>query len=208
MASGEDEDIEFMNKSHLWNNGCDSLGPLNYGIDPSWMRLPQQRPGHNVSSSQNDYYRTLAAAALQEFRTGDPSKPLAESLPNAQILYRQHQVQTQQQSQLNQQLMPQMNEVPGPLLQLSTTQTQTSIDMGNTVRPSSSYSDSELHMSSPSPRAFSMQGMISRAQGNGPESSPDGNQFPSLMRPNQNSLQPCGTMTGSNQVSLGNPLFR
>ena len=208
MASGE-EDIEFMKKSHLWSNSCDSLGPLNYGMDQSWMRLPQQRPGHNVSSSQNDYYRTLAAAALQEFRTGDPSKSLvAESLPNPQILYRQHQAQTQQQSQHNQQLMPQMNDVPGPLLQLSTTQTQASIDMGSTIRPSSSYSESELHMSSPSPRAFSMQGLMSRAQGNVPVSSADGNQFSNLMRPNQNGLQPCGVMAGSNQVNLATSHFR
>lgn len=198
-----------MKKSHLWATSCDSLGPLNYGMDQPWMRLSQQRPGHSVSSSQNDYYRSLAAAALQEFRTGDPSKPLgAEVLPNSQILYRQHQAQSQQQSQHNQQLMPQMNDVPGPLLQLSTTQTQASIDLGSAVRPSLSYSESELHMSSPSPRAFSMPGLMSRAQGTGPVSCADGNQISSVMRPNQNGLQPCGVMVGSNQVYLATSHFR
>lgn len=186
-----------MKKSQLWYNSSDSLGPLNFGMDPSWMRMPQQRPGLNVSPPQNEYYRTLASAALQEIRTGDPSKPLvAESLPNSQILYRQQQTQTQQQSQHNQQLMPQMNDVPGPLLQLSTNQTQTSIDMGSAIRSTSSYPESELHMSSPSPRAFSLQGMNCRAQGNGPVSLADGNQFSNMMRANQNGLQPC------NQVQL------
>ncbi|KAG0605997.1 hypothetical protein M758_9G104900 [Ceratodon purpureus] len=199
---GEEEDVEFMKKSHLWATGCDSLGQLNYGMDQPWMRVSQQRPGLSVSSTQNEYYRTLAAAALQEFRTGDPSKPMgAEILPNSQILYRQHQAQTQQNSQHNQQLMPQMNDVPGPLLQLSTNQTQASMDMGSTGRPSLSYSESELHMSSPSPRAFSMPGLMSRAQVTGSVSCADGNQFSSVLRSNQNSLQPCGVMAGSNQVA-------
>jgi len=198
LASGEDEDIEtFMKKSQLWYNSSDSLGSLNFGIDPSWMRVPQQRPGLSVSPSQNEYYRTLAAAALQEFRSGDASKPLvAESLPNSQILYRQQAAQTQQQSQHSQQLMPQMNDIPGPLLQLSTTQTQGSIDMGSTIRSTSSYPEAELHMS-PSPRAFSLQGMMGRVQGNGAVTSADGNQFSNMMRANQNGLPPC------NQVKLG-----
>lgn len=177
-----------MKKSQIWYSNGDSLGPLNFGMDPSWIRLPQQRPGLNVPP--NDLYRSLAAAALQEIRTGDPSKPMvAESLPNSQILYRQQQAQNQQQSQHNQQFMPQMNDVPGPLLQLSTS--QTSIDMGSNMRSTSSYPESELHMSSPSPRGFSWQGLLCRPQGNGTVSSPDGSQFSNMMRVNQNGLQHC-----------------
>lgn len=176
LATGEEEDIEtFMKRSQLWYNRSDALGPLNLGMDHSWIRQPQQRSGMNVSSSQ---YSSLATAAFQEFRTRDPSK--GESLSNAQILYRQQQQAQSQQQQSH--LLPHMNDVTQ--LQLAPTQTQTSIGMG-------SYQESELQMSSPSPRSFSMQGMMSRGQGNGPVSSSDGSQFSNLMRANPNGLQPC-----------------
>ncbi|XP_073389669.1 auxin response factor 6 isoform X2 [Physcomitrium patens] len=186
---GEDEDLEaLMKKSQLWPNSCDTLGPLSFGMEQPWMRMSQQRAG-------NEYYRTFAAAtALQEFR--DPSKQVVtDSMPNSQILYRQPQPQLQ--NQHNQQLMPQMNDVPGPLLQLSTT--QASMDLGSSVRPSSSYSDSEIHLPSPSSRSFSIQGMMGRTLGNVPTNSGDGNQFPSLMRPNQTGLSPCGLIAGNHQ---------
>ncbi|XP_024359906.1 auxin response factor 6 isoform X2 [Physcomitrium patens] len=189
---GEDEDLEtLMKKSPMWPS-------LGFGTDSPWMGILPQRPGHGVTSSLNEYNRTLAVAASQEFR--EPSKQVVtESMSNPQNLYRQQQLQTQQHSHRNPQSIAQINDVPGPLLQLSTS--QASIDLGSSVRPISSYSDSEIYVSSPSPRPFSTQAMMSRIPGNVPVSSADGNQFPSLMRTNQNGLPLYGSVTGNHQVS-------
>lgn len=199
---GEDDELEaFMKKSQMWANGSDSLGSLKFGglaMDTSWMMQPQQRFGPMVPSVQNGNYRALAAAALQEIRSGDASKQLlSQSLPSSQLQFRQQQSQPQPQ-----QLMQHINDIPGPLLQLSTSQTQTT-DLGNPVRSSSSYRESDLHVASTmAPNSFALQEMMGRTPTSAPLNSTEGNQLASLMRiTNQNGLQSCGTMQGLIQVS-------
>lgn len=189
----------FMKKSQMWANGSDPLGPLKLSdLDNSWMMSPQQRFGPLVPSAQNGQYRALAAAALQEIRSGESSKQmLSQSLPSSQLQFRQHQSQPQPQ-----QLMQHINDIPGPLLQLSTSQIQTT-DLGNPVRSSSSYREGDMHMASPTmpPNSFALQEMMGRTTSSAPLNPIEGSQFASVMRiPNQNGLQPCGTMQGLIQV--------
>lgn len=183
----------------MWANGSDPLGPLKLSdLDNSWMMSPQQRFGPLVPSAQNGQYRALAAAALQEIRSGESSKQmLSQSLPSSQLQFRQHQSQPQPQ-----QLMQHINDIPGPLLQLSTSQIQTT-DLGNPVRSSSSYREGDMHMASPTmpPNSFALQEMMGRTTSSAPLNPIEGSQFASVMRiPNQNGLQPCGTMQGLIQV--------
>ena len=186
-----------MKKSQMWVNGSDSLVSLKFSglaMDNSWMNmLPQQRFGSMLPSAQNGQYRALAAAALQEMRGGDSSKQLlpGQSLPPTQLQFRQQQSQPQPQ-----QLMQHINDIPGPLLQLSTSQTET-MDLGNPVRPSSSYRESNLHMASPAmaPTSFALQEMMGRTPTAAPLNSTEGSQLASMMRiSSQNGSQPCGNI--------------
>lgn len=167
------------------------------------MRLPPQRLDPAVSSPQNEYYRALAAAALQEMRSAEPSKQLLSqsALSSPHLQFRQQQPGTQQQSQ---QLMQQMNDTPGPLLQLSSSRPQSPMDLGSSIRTPSNYSESDLHMAtSPSMSgSFSLQGMLGRTQTSGPLSPGDSTQYANMLRSNQSALQACGTMQGSPQVLL------
>ncbi|KAG0628427.1 hypothetical protein M758_1G025600 [Ceratodon purpureus] len=200
MPGDDDELDSFMKKSQMWANGGDALGSLKFGglaMDTSWMMLPQQRFGSMVPSPQNGQYRALAAAALQEIRSGDSSKQLlSQSLPSSHLQFRHQQSQPQPQ-----QLMQHINNIPGPFLQLSTSQTQTA-DLGNPVRSSSNYRESGLHMASTmTPNSFALQEMMGRTPTSAPINSTEASQLASLMRiTNQNGLQPCGTSQGSIQV--------
>lgn len=190
-----------MKKTQMWPSGSDSFGPLKYGgmgMDTSWMRPPQQRFGPMVPSPQNGQYRALAAAALQEFRNGDSSKQLlSQSVPSSHLPFRQQQAQSQPQ-----QLMQHINDIPGPLLQLSTSQTQTT-DLGNPGMASASYRESDLHMASSTTMSssFGLQDMMVRAPTSTPLSSSEGNQLASMMQiTSQNGLQSSGPMPGLIQV--------
>lgn len=188
-----------MKKSHMWPNDSDPLGLQKFGglaMNTSWMRLPQQNVGSMVPSSQNEQYRALAAAALQEIRTADSSKQLlAQSPLLSQLHFRQHQSHPQPQ-----QLMQHINDVPGPQLQMSTCQTQTT-DLGNPAR-SSSYRESDVQLGPPATtsNSFSYQEMMGRAPSSNPLTSNGGHQLTSMMRTSQNGLQPCGTMQEFIQV--------
>ncbi|XP_024392267.1 auxin response factor 6 isoform X2 [Physcomitrium patens] len=190
---GEDDLEMLMKKSHMWPNDSDPLGLQKFGglaMNTSWMRLPQQNVGSMVPSSQNEQYRALAAAALQEIRTADSSKQLlAQSPLLSQLHFRQHQSHPQPQ-----QLMQHINDVPGPQLQMSTCQTQTT-DLGNPAR-SSSYRESDVQLGPPATtsNSFSYQEMMGRAPSSNPLTSNGGHQLTSMMRTSQNGLQPCGTM--------------
>lgn len=202
IISGEEDDLDtFMKKSQMWPNGSDPLGSLKFGglaMDASWMRLPQQRFGPMIPSPQNGQYRALAAAALQEFRNGDSSKQLlSQSVPSLHLPFRQEQSQPQPQ-----QLMQHINDIPGPLLQLSTSQTQTT-DLGNPGMSSASYRESDLHRASSTTmsNSFGLQDVMGRAPTSTPLSSSEGNQLASMMQiTSQSGLQPSGTMHGLIQV--------
>lgn len=166
-------------------------------LDPLWMRLPQPRLGPMVSSPQSGYYRALAAAALQEIRSVDPpTQLLPQSASSSQLFFGQPQSQSQPQ-----QLMQHINDIPGPLLQLTTSQTQT-VDLANPVGPSSSYRESDMHMTSPTTmsNSLALQGMMRRASTSATLSFSEGNQITSLMRKSHNGLQPYGTVQGVIQV--------
>lgn len=151
-----------------------------------------------VPSPQNGQYRALAAAALQEFRNGDPSKQLlSQAVPSSQLPFRQQQSEPQPQ-----QLMQHINDIPGPLLQLSTSQTQTT-DLGNSGMSSASYRESDLHMTSATTmsNSFGLQDMMGRAPTSAPLNSNEGNHLASMMQiTSQNGLQASGTMQGLIQV--------
>jgi len=188
-----------MKKSQMWPSGSDPLGSLKFGglaMDTSW--IPQQRFGPTVPSAQNGQYRALAAAALQEIRNGEPSKQLlSQSVPSSHLPFRQQQSQPQPQ-----QLMQHINDVPGPLLQLSTSQTHT-IDLGNPGMSSASYRESDLRMASPTTmsNSFGLQDMMGRASTSAPLSSSEGNQLANMMQiSSHNGLQSSGAMQGLIQV--------
>nr|XP_024366632.1 auxin response factor 6-like isoform X1 [Physcomitrium patens]XP_024366633.1 auxin response factor 6-like isoform X1 [Physcomitrium patens]XP_024366635.1 auxin response factor 6-like isoform X1 [Physcomitrium patens]PNR27047.1 hypothetical protein PHYPA_030528 [Physcomitrium patens] len=201
MQEEEDALEMLMKKSHMWPHGSDPSVSLKVGglrLDPLWMRLPQPRLGPMVSSPQSGYYRALAAAALQEIRSVDPpTQLLPQSASSSQLFFGQPQSQSQPQ-----QLMQHINDIPGPLLQLTTSQTQT-VDLANPVGPSSSYRESDMHMTSPTTmsNSLALQGMMRRASTSATLSFSEGNQITSLMRKSHNGLQPYGTVQGVIQAS-------
>lgn len=185
----------------MWQNSSNTLSPLSFGVgglpmETSWMRLPQPRVGTAVPSP---HYRALAAAALQEIRTGDPAKQLlSQPLHSTQMQFRQQEPQSE-----SQQLMLQINDVPGPLLQLSTNHPQM-IESGTCGR-ASSYTEAGLQIpSSPSSisGSFSLSGMMGRSQNNATVNPSEGNQYATMMHTSTSALQPCRTMQGGIQVLL------
>ncbi len=182
---GEEEDIEsWLKKSQMWAGGSDSLGVPNFhglGMDSSTprMRPPQQRLESAVPSPQNEFYRALAAEALQEIRTRDSSKQFhPQSLLSSQQLHFQSQQQDQQS-------MHQMVDASGPLLQLSFSGPQPQVDLVCSMRPENSYCESELQMV---PSSFSLLGLLGRtAQTNSPTR--ENSHFFNILRPNQSEMQ-------------------
>ncbi|CAK9205694.1 unnamed protein product [Sphagnum troendelagicum] len=169
---------------NMWAGGSDSLGVPNFhslGMDSSTPRIrpPQQRLESAVPSPQNEFYRALAAEALQEIRTRDSSKQFhPQSLLSSQQLHFQSQQQDQQS-------MHQMVDAPGPLLQLSFSGPQPQVDLVCSMRPETSYCESELQMV---PSSFSLQGLLgTTAQTNSPTR--ENNHFFNILRPNQSEMQ-------------------
>lgn len=65
----KDDDLG-MNSPLLWDRGLQSLNFSGVGVSP-WM---QPRLDPSILNLQTDMYQAMAAAALQDFRTVDPSK--------------------------------------------------------------------------------------------------------------------------------------
>lgn len=180
-----------LKKSSFWSreDGSDALGSLNFrnlGMD-SWMRnLPRvepQQPG--LPPQQNEYYRALAAAALQEIRCGDASK---HSMAHAQPSVSSSQMQFRSQSPLTNQHGGQ-HHVPnasGQMLQLSSSRPLSPLEVGVNMAQCSGYSESDIHMAS-SPSAsgsFPLHSMLGRTH-LGCESG----QLTHMMRPVHNAQQ-------------------
>ncbi len=168
----------------MWAGGSDSLGLPDFhslGMDSSMprMRPPQQRLESAVPSPQNEFYCALAAEALQEIRTRDSSKQFhPQSLLSSQQLHFQSQQQDQQS-------MHQMVDASGPLLQLSFSGPQPQVDLVCSMRPETSYCESELQMV---PSSFSLQGLLgTTARTNSPTR--ENNHFFNILRPNQSEMQ-------------------
>jgi hypothetical protein len=184
-GSRGEEDIEsWLKKSQMWAGGSDSLGLPDFhslGMDSSMprMRPPQQRLESAVPSPQNEFYCALAAEALQEIRTRDSSKQFhPQSLLSSQQLHFQSQQQDQQS-------MHQMVDASGPLLQLSFSGPQPQVDLVCSMRPETSYCESELQMV---PSSFSLQGLLgTTARTNSPTR--ENNHFFNILRPNQSEMQ-------------------
>lgn len=147
-----DEEMDAMlKKSSFWSG--EELNLRSLGMD-SWMR-PQQTGVPPPQPQQNEYYRALAAAALQEFRTSD-AQP---SLSSSQMQFRSH-------------------DAAGPLLQLSSSRPQSPLNMPQC----SGYSEGDIHMAS-SPSAsgsFPLHSMLNRTH-----LGCDTGQLTHLMRPTQ-----------------------
>ncbi|KAG0627423.1 hypothetical protein M758_2G199800 [Ceratodon purpureus] len=161
-----DEEMDaMMKRSSFWSgeDASGALGGLNFrnlGMD-SWMR-PQQRiePSIPPQPQQNEYYRALAAAALQEFRSTDTPK---HSMGHAQPSGSPSQMQFRSQSP---QLLHQSShhDGSGPLLQLSSSRPQSPLEVGVNMPQCSGYSEGDIHMAS-SPSAsgsFPLHSMLGR----------------------------------------------
>ncbi|KAG0504354.1 hypothetical protein KC19_6G026900 [Ceratodon purpureus] len=183
-----DEEMDLMlKKSSFWSreNGSDALGGLdfrNLGMD-SWMRTQQsQEPA--LPAQQNEYYRALAAAALQEFRCADAPK---QSMTHAQPSVSSSQMQFRSQSpQLNQHGGQHVANASGPVLQLSSSRPQSPLEIGVNMAQCSGYSEGDIHMAS-SPSAsgsFPLHSMLGRTH-LGCESG----QLTHMMRPSHSAQQ-------------------
>ncbi|XP_024401004.1 auxin response factor 6 [Physcomitrium patens] len=182
---GRDEEIDSTSKkSSFWSGDEDTgvLGGLNFrnlSMD-SWMR-PQQ-PG--LPTQQNEYYRALAAAALQEFRTPDCSKhPTSRSQPS---ISPQMQFRSQPQMQSGHHGVQHVSEACGPLLQLSSSRPQSPLEVGMNMPQCSGYSEEDIQMAS-SPSAsgsYPLHSMLGRTH-LGCETG----QVGLMMRPTQNAQQ-------------------
>ena len=189
-----------LKKSSFWSreNGSDAFGGLdfrNLGMD-SWMRT-QQRVEPGLPTQQNEYYRALAAAALQEFRCADTSKhPM--SLGQASVSSSQMQFRSQS-PQLNQHGGQHISNASGPLLQLSSSRPQSPLPAGVNTAQCSGYSEGDIHVAS-SPSAsgsFPLHSMLGRTH-LGCESG----QLTHMMRPSHSAQQgrPGSVIHGGNIV--------
>jgi hypothetical protein len=111
---------------------------------------------------KNEYYRALAAAALQEIRCADAS---THSMPHAQPSVSSSQMQFRSQSpQLNQHGGQHVSNASGPVLQLSSSRPQSPLAVGVSMAQCSGYSEGDIHMTS-SPSAsgsFPLHSMLGR----------------------------------------------
>lgn len=164
-----DEEMDMMlKKSSFWSreDGSDALGALNFrnlGMD-SWMRNQPQPMQPGIPAQQNEYYRALAAAALQEFRGADTSK---QSIAHVQPSVSSSQMQFRSQSpQANQHSAQHVSNVSGPMLQLASSRAQSPLEVAglNMAAQCSGYSEGDIHMAS-SPSAsgsFPLHSMLGR----------------------------------------------
>ena len=154
-----------LKKSSFWpgEHASGALGGLNFrnlGID-SWMR-PHQRvePGISSQPQQNEYYRALAAAALQEFRSTDAPKHsmshVQPSISSSLTHFRSQSPQLLHQSS--------HHDASGPHLQLSSSRPQSPLEVGVNMPQCSGYSEGDIHMvSSPSASgSFPLHSMLGR----------------------------------------------
>lgn len=178
-----------LKKSSFWSreDGSDALGALNFrnlGMD-SWMRnqprVEPQQPGLPVQ--QTEYYRALAAAALQEIRSTDPSKhPMAHAQPSVSSSQMQFRSQS---PQTNQHGGQHVSNASGTMLQLSSSRPQSQLEVGVNVAQCSGYSEGDIHMASPSASgSFPLSSVLGRTH-LGCESS----QLSHMMRPTHNAQQ-------------------
>lgn len=189
-----------LKKSPFWSreDGSDALGGLNFrniGMD-SWMRT-QQRVEPGLPAQQNDYYRALAAAALQEFRCADASK---HSMTHAQPSASSSQMQFRSQSpQLNQHGGQHVSNASGPVLQLSSSRPQSPLTVGVNMAQCSGYSEGDIHMvSSPSASgSFPLHSMLGRTH-----LGSENGQLTHMMRSSHNAqqIQSGSTINGTNVV--------
>uniref|UniRef100_A0A7I4F3W5 Auxin response factor n=1 Tax=Physcomitrium patens TaxID=3218 RepID=A0A7I4F3W5_PHYPA len=162
---GRDEETDSMlKKSSFWSgeNSTDALGRLTFrtpSLD-SWMR-PKQ-PG--LPMQENEHYRALEAAALEEIRTTstakNPMSRVQSSIPSSQMQFQPPHV-LRQSSQHGELHMP---EASGPLLQLSSSRPQSPFEVGINMPQCSGYSEGKIHMASSlsASESFPLHSMLGR----------------------------------------------
>jgi hypothetical protein len=164
------------------------------------------RQDTSIPGPQNEVYRAMAAAALQEIR--DPPKQLhpprqaQQPMQTQQMLFRlqsQQQQDQQQQQQLSippqQQQQPQHLQLPevngASMIPMSGSRPQSPMQLPS--MRASSYTESDLHLS-PAPSSTGsfgnpMQTMLGRTQQSNVIAGEDSSQFSGLLRTNQNAMQ-------------------
>ncbi|KAL3684899.1 hypothetical protein R1sor_002921 [Riccia sorocarpa] len=238
---GEDEVLDgSLRKSPLWlrDDERDSLSSLSFrglGMDAWTTRLAQNADSVN-SGPTSEYYRVMAAAALQEIRANDSSKQMLQRqqqqpLQNHHMQFRQQgqplqlpqqsdqqQVNLQQQQQqLNMQQQQQvltsaqplqLPDVTGPLLQLSSSRPQSPMELPPPMRASSGYTDSDVHISPASTAwgSFPLQSLLNRSQQGGTLPSEETNQLVNLLRNSSSLIQQAPLMSGSGMVNRETPV--
>lgn len=180
-----------LKKSSFWSreDGSDALGALNFrnlGID-SWMRNQPQPLQPGLPAQHNEYYRALAAAALQEFRGSDASKQsMAHAQPSASSSQMQFRSQSPQANQHGGQHVS--GNASGPMLQFSSTRAQSPLEVAgvNMAAQCSGYSEGDIHVgSSPSASgSFPLHSMLGRTH-----LGCENGQLTHMMRPTHNAQQ-------------------
>lgn len=183
-----------MKRSQMWmrEDGSDALGGLHLrglAMD-SWMR-PQHRPETGLPTQDNEYYRAMAAAALQDFRSVDSSKlSISHTQPSVSAPQLQYHMQTPQvQQQQSQQFMQNISDAPGPLLQLASSRPQSPLGVGVNM-PQVYNSEADMHMPSRSVSGtVALHSMLGRTHIGCSISPSESGQINNVMRPNQSSQQ-------------------
>lgn len=114
----------------------------------------------------------------------------------------------QQQQQVLQSPQPlPLPDVTGPLLQLSSSRPQSPMQL-STLRASSGYTDSDVHLSpaSTASGSFPLQSLLSRTQQGSVLTTEDTNQFSNLLRSNQSAMQQATMLPGSAMVGRDSPV--
>ncbi|KAJ7545932.1 hypothetical protein O6H91_08G016700 [Diphasiastrum complanatum] len=222
-AFGEEEEVEgIVKKTSMWDRGdnnrldVQNSNPSTFGLE-HWMRV-EQRPDVSSTTTESDYYRAMAAAALQEFRKTDASKPVMQH-PNPPVLqFQQMQFGTQQQqpalvtsvqqqsnvpqlqtqiSQLPQQQMLQLPNMQSSSMQFTSNGSQTSLALPASAKATSGLLEANMNMSSLSSGTIPLHNFPSRINSGAFMPSENG-QYPSILRSSQSlAPQQTGIFTGT-----------